>query len=601
MVSTAPAGSRILDAFLEDGEDRSPIDGLFPEDLPVRGLDECIAQVQHAFAVPIDSAVRKAKRRAIDLQPRYPQLSSDSLAILVLYTMEASPREESFYYKLNGALREMQRKQVKTWRDTIWLLLNSMRDGPRATARVLFRGTQKARNELGKQCEKGKEFVWSAFSSTTTHIESTHEFLGKDGPRVLWTLEMQPVYLGVELHAFSFFEHECEVLLPPETVFRVTSVLDMGHDLILVQCQQIDEPPLIAISPRKVPGAAAAALEARSHDGGDAGPGKEVPPQPLMPPPLPGSLDASLTQRVQEERRGRASSSSPSGSSRSRSRSRQARQEACLSDEAAGGQQPGQNQKPDDSSASVPPTAPAAMHDLGHLGPAELKDVAAGAGRAARPEDETGMAGEGDGAATAAAAGVGPAGVPAVGAQPLETPPPPAEVQESMQHMPEAEAATATATAGSHAEVAAEVAAESTGTEAAARDILPQVADGELPKKAEAEAAADERRADGVAVGASQAPEADIVKKSEGSAASAATAAAVGDAPPEEKATGASSHTQQQEEAAAGLAATATEEKKSKKKKKKSGDDDDEAPERKKGKVAGSKGEASGSGKKRAR
>eukprot|EP00929_Paragymnodinium_shiwhaense_P056408 TRINITY_DN28221_c0_g1_i6.p1 TRINITY_DN28221_c0_g1~~TRINITY_DN28221_c0_g1_i6.p1 ORF type:complete len:179 (-),score=14.05 TRINITY_DN28221_c0_g1_i6:108-617(-) len=156
MVSTAPAGSRILDAFLEDGEDRSPIDGLFPEDLPVRGLDECLAQIQHAFAVPIDSAVRKAKRRAIDLQPLYPQLSSDSLAVLVLYTMEASPREESFYYKLNGALRETNREQLKTWRDTIWLLLNSMRDGPRTTARVLFRGTKKRKTSLANSARRAR-------------------------------------------------------------------------------------------------------------------------------------------------------------------------------------------------------------------------------------------------------------------------------------------------------------------------------------------------------------------------------------------------------------------------------------------------------------
>merc|ERR1712039_639345 len=145
------------------------------------------------------------------------------------------------YYRMNGVLRAKDRTHVRKWRDAIWHLLASMRKLPKVSARVLHRGAQLEASALGKQCMEGEEFVWSGFSSTTKHVSAMKDFLGKDGPRVMWILEMMPTFLGRDLSEFSFFDNEREILLAPQLEFKVVATLELGHGLVQVQCEQVQE------------------------------------------------------------------------------------------------------------------------------------------------------------------------------------------------------------------------------------------------------------------------------------------------------------------------------------------------------------------------
>ena len=177
---------------------------------------------------------------------KYPLMSPDELAILSLYTIESIPKEKSFYFAMNEALRARDREQVKQWKEAIWLLLVAMKKLPRESSALLHRGVKRSATDLGKQCQKGKTFVWSGFSSTTTHVEGLKSFLGQTGPRTLWQLQLRQNFDGVNLKAFSLYPDEHEVLLPPQMEFKVNSAVDLGNDLTLVQCQQIEEiDPLI--------------------------------------------------------------------------------------------------------------------------------------------------------------------------------------------------------------------------------------------------------------------------------------------------------------------------------------------------------------------
>lgn len=75
--------------------------------------------------------------------------------MLTLYTIEMYPREKSFYYLMNAALRSSNRHEaVKPWRHAIWLLLMAMRKLPPVRDRVLQRGVKKDSRELGRLTRK---------------------------------------------------------------------------------------------------------------------------------------------------------------------------------------------------------------------------------------------------------------------------------------------------------------------------------------------------------------------------------------------------------------------------------------------------------------
>jgi hypothetical protein len=137
-------------------------------------------------------------------------------AALVFYTMEDYPRENSPYCLMNAALREKKRENVVPWRNYIWLLLHALRDLPPSEVMVVIRGCRKLASELGSQSEEGESFVWSGFSSTATTVDVMQTFLGKDGARTLFQLQLRPG-IARSLKEFSFFPDERTSCSSPST------------------------------------------------------------------------------------------------------------------------------------------------------------------------------------------------------------------------------------------------------------------------------------------------------------------------------------------------------------------------------------------------
>mmetsp|Transcript_13368 Transcript_13368/g.31642 ORF Transcript_13368/g.31642 Transcript_13368/m.31642 type:complete len:173 (-) Transcript_13368:14-532(-) len=157
---------------------------MFPPDLPVPTLDDAlgpfaghnVSSLQHS-----GNFVKIARSKALQAQEKHPQLSIDECTVIVLYTMEATPREASPYYLLNNCLRAMDRRAVRPWRDFVWLLLHALRKLPQDNNSVLMRGCKKTPAELGMTLRKGTPLQWSGFSSTATKAEVMQEFLGPHG------------------------------------------------------------------------------------------------------------------------------------------------------------------------------------------------------------------------------------------------------------------------------------------------------------------------------------------------------------------------------------------------------------------------------------
>jgi len=169
-------------------------------------------------------------------------MSEDEVVSLTLYTMEAVPREESLYYMMNKALRGKDRGGVSEWRDFIWLLLHAMRKIEKPTERSVYRGVKVESGMFGSSrpdLTTGLDVTWSGFSSTASTINVMNAFLGTEGERIMYDIELTEP-LARDIRPFSVFPSENELLLPPNFSYEIVSTFDTGNGLTMVQCKQTE-------------------------------------------------------------------------------------------------------------------------------------------------------------------------------------------------------------------------------------------------------------------------------------------------------------------------------------------------------------------------
>jgi hypothetical protein len=95
--ATSAAGNRFVSAGRsEDGQLRGMLYGMFPADLPLLPLLDSLADVMASRPdVDVTRPVKLAEKKAAKLANKHGALSGDERAAIVLYTMEAIPRETS--------------------------------------------------------------------------------------------------------------------------------------------------------------------------------------------------------------------------------------------------------------------------------------------------------------------------------------------------------------------------------------------------------------------------------------------------------------------------------------------------------------------------
>jgi hypothetical protein len=220
----------------EDGQIRSPIAGLFRNGF-LTSIDDALTPLLPADQ--ITSVLQTSKFHAQQqLANQYEELTTDMKQALVVYTMELVPEEASVYWACNGALRAKDRSSVQVWVNYIYLLLTALKRLPPAPTLVVYRGYRKAYTELGKNFVKGGTVVFSGFTSAAINIEAMQDFVGKEGPRTLVTLHLKEAPRSVA--DFSLFPSETEVVLPPNTIFKIRGIFNAGNDLVMMDLHQED-------------------------------------------------------------------------------------------------------------------------------------------------------------------------------------------------------------------------------------------------------------------------------------------------------------------------------------------------------------------------
>lgn len=228
-----PPNTRMTDAD-EDGAVRGPLDGIFTKAKEV-SLEEALAPISEVHR---QSLLRTCRVKAQQLERKYPHMSADRRGVLVAYSAELEPSSDSPYWKCNGALRSQVRTDVRPWVSFIWLCLNALADLQPSDHTTLYRGYKKDIADLGENFQMGATLVLSGFTSVSWSLNAMQTFVGDSGDRtiVVFNVHRKPRSIA----AFSLFPAEQEVVLPPNTMWKVEGHVSLGHGLTMVQANEIE-------------------------------------------------------------------------------------------------------------------------------------------------------------------------------------------------------------------------------------------------------------------------------------------------------------------------------------------------------------------------
>ena len=231
---------------------------------PIEGYEESPLVTLEEAVKPLVPIVPKVERNVFIVKQNCQEpadgLTSDESAAIMLYTYESMPQKDSLYAILNATLRSEQRKKLIPWFLYLRLILTALAYLSSKCCSV-FRGVKES---LWTEYPKGKTFIWWAFSSCTSSVEvlENEQFFGKTGDRTLFQIECTT---AKDIKKHSFVESEDEILLLPARQFQVTSCLDSGNGLHIVQLKEVQPPyPLLepvplpnpSIEPKKLPSVA---------------------------------------------------------------------------------------------------------------------------------------------------------------------------------------------------------------------------------------------------------------------------------------------------------------------------------------------------------
>ncbi|CAF4189089.1 unnamed protein product [Rotaria sordida] len=164
-------------------------------------------------------------------------LTVDESSSIALYSMEWTPRKNSFYIFLNETLRNANREEMlPPWFKFLKLLLTALSKLPPTGPRTIYRGVKL---DLRQKYKEGMRIVWWGFSSCTTTVEvlENDACFGKSGTRTLFAIECDT---GKNICHCSFYEKKDEILLLPGREFEVVSSMDMGHQMSMIQLKEVE-------------------------------------------------------------------------------------------------------------------------------------------------------------------------------------------------------------------------------------------------------------------------------------------------------------------------------------------------------------------------
>ncbi|CAF5055850.1 unnamed protein product [Rotaria sp. Silwood1] len=231
--------SRFTDVYSEPVDHLlSPIKGY--QNKPLVSLMEAIEPVSNFFD-EIEDNVKVALHNCRNPADGLTQQESASIH---LYTMQFDDGP-NLYEVLNESLRAENRQDLKPWFMYLKLFFTALYKLPSENRRI-WRGIRKV--DLSGKYKTGTEFAWWGVSSCTADMQvlESSQFLGKEGPRTLFSIEC---INGKSVAAHSYFKNgEKEIILMPGSYFQVIGQLSPGGGLHIIELKELI-PPMTLVKP----------------------------------------------------------------------------------------------------------------------------------------------------------------------------------------------------------------------------------------------------------------------------------------------------------------------------------------------------------------
>lgn len=186
---------------------------------------------------------------ALDEASKVPlnRLTIDESAAIRLYTLQWVKPHRSLYSMLNHTLRTADREELRPYFKYMKVFLTALAKLPCGPQQTVWRG---ANIDLSKNFPRGIYVTWWEFSSCTTQMKvlNNNMYLGTTGARTLFSVE---TINARDIHAYSHYPDENEVLLLPGTNMIVQSQSTPAPDLHIIHLKQIEPKNILLELPFK--------------------------------------------------------------------------------------------------------------------------------------------------------------------------------------------------------------------------------------------------------------------------------------------------------------------------------------------------------------
>ena len=157
--------------------------------------------------------------------------------------MEWEPTDQCLCIVLNATLRSKDRQQLKPWFLYLKLFLTALWRLPSAQ-KFIYRSV---RFDLSGFYPTGKTVVWWGFSSCAVSVDvlKSQRFLKTSGTKTIFAIDC---HSSKDISKHSYYPTKDHILLLCATQFRVLSSVYQGHNLHVVQLQEI-QPKIPLLQP----------------------------------------------------------------------------------------------------------------------------------------------------------------------------------------------------------------------------------------------------------------------------------------------------------------------------------------------------------------
>ena len=198
-----------------------------PEDID---FNEALLSAGVDASFVIDNAMPAVKRASANGVLKKLNISEEEALIIAAFTVQCPEGSLSMCDALNNVLRGARdRDSLVRTRMLLVLFLRTLRQLPMVHMNELYRGIDSSLLPLLKN---DTVLTWWAFTSLTWNADATNAFVGASNGLFI----LKGPCKGYDLSELSVCPEESEFLLEPETLVRMTTVINMRPTILLVNC-----------------------------------------------------------------------------------------------------------------------------------------------------------------------------------------------------------------------------------------------------------------------------------------------------------------------------------------------------------------------------